>query len=96
MVFWKYSIAASRAPTATSDWLWHLQWILLGLQAALWDDSGISAAKFIFSMPLELPGQFLTAVELPLTFFVEQLNSVIPCVALLSPPTDPDPQHWPL
>jgi hypothetical protein len=54
-----------------------------GPASALWEDSGISAAEFVFSTLLQLPGQILTAVELPLTFIVEQLNSVIPCIAML-------------
>jgi hypothetical protein len=56
---------AIRARVATADWLQHLPWILLGLQAAPRENSGVSAAELVFGTPLQLPGQFLAAAEPP-------------------------------
>jgi transposase InsO family protein len=87
---------AIRARAVTADWLKHLPWILLGLRAVPREDSGVSAAELVFGTPLQLPGQFLSAAEPPPTFFVEQLNSALPCVAPLPLPAavaaPPSPQ----
>jgi hypothetical protein len=56
----------------------------------------VSAAELVFGTPLQLPAQFLSAAEPPPSFFVEQLNSVLLCVAPLPPPAaataSPSPQ----
>jgi hypothetical protein len=56
---------ALRARLAGADWPQHLPWVLLGLGAAPREDSGISAAELVYGCPLSLPGQFLSAAELP-------------------------------
>jgi hypothetical protein len=64
-----------------------LPWVLLGLWSAPREDLGISSAELVFGTPLQLPGQFLSAAEAPPAEFVQQLNTGVPCVAPLPPPT---------
>jgi transposase InsO family protein len=85
---------ALRARLASADWPQHLPWVLLGLRAAPREDSGISVAELVYSCPLSLPGQFLSAAELPPDSFVSQLRSSLPCVSDhtgCSPPATPPP-----
>ncbi len=72
---------ALRARLAGSSWAEHLPWVLLGLQAAPREDSGVPAAELVYRAPLALPSQFLTAAEPPPSLFVNQLQSHLPCVA---------------
>jgi transposase InsO family protein len=83
-----------RARLAGGDWPDHLPWVLLGLRAALREDSGVSAAELVYGSQLALPGQFLSAAEPPPSSFVRQLQSAVPCVADksgCSPPPAPPP-----
>jgi hypothetical protein len=77
---------ALRAWLASSDWPGHLPWILLGLQDAPREDSGISAAELVYGAPLMLPGPLVATAEPPLEDFVAKLHSGIPCVAPLPSP----------
>jgi hypothetical protein len=70
-----------RARLAGPDWPMHLPWVMLGLQVAPQEDSGVSAAELVYGCPLSLPGQFLSVAEPPPASFVQQLASSIPCVA---------------
>jgi transposase InsO family protein len=56
---------ALRARLASSDWPAHLPWVLLGLQVAPREDSGVSAAELVYGCALSLPSQFLSGSELP-------------------------------
>jgi transposase InsO family protein len=47
----------ARLAAATTDWEFHLPWVLLGIRAAPKDDSNVSAAEAVFGQPLMLPGQ---------------------------------------
>jgi transposase InsO family protein len=78
---------ALRARAAAADWPRHLPWVLLGLRLAPREDSGVSSAELVFGTPLQLPGQFLSAAEVPPAEFVRQFNASVPCVAPLLPPT---------
>jgi hypothetical protein len=64
-----------------SQWSSVLPWVLLGLRAAPREDSGVSATKLVYGAPLALPGPLLSAAEPPLEFFLQQLQSSVPCVA---------------
>jgi transposase InsO family protein len=83
---------ALKARLAGSEWSSHLPWVLLGLRAAPREDSGVSAAELVYGAPLTLPGPLLTAAEPPPEFFLQHLQSTVPCVATrpVSDKTDPD------
>lgn len=71
---------ALRARLSNSIWIDEMPTILLGLRAALRDDSGISAAELTYGQTLRLPGDFFTpsiadtVMDYP---FVEKLRSII-------------------
>jgi hypothetical protein len=71
---------ALKARLAGPQWTEHLPWILLGLRAAPYKDSGVSAAELVYGAPLTLSGQLLSTAEPLPQFFVEQLCSTVPCV----------------
>ena len=48
---------ALKARGGCSNWLEHLPWALMGLQAAPNEDSGVSSAEVLYGAPLILPGQ---------------------------------------
>jgi len=48
---------ALRARNCGTAWADHLPWALLGLRAALKEDSAVSAAEAVYGKPLILPGQ---------------------------------------
>ena len=74
-----------RARLAASDWLDHLPWVLLGLQSAPKEESGISSAELVFSQPLSRPGGFVDVAEPPAVVFLEKMRvSKVP-----PPPTRP-------
>jgi hypothetical protein len=56
------------------DWPLHLPWVLMGLRATPTEDTGVSAAEIIFSMPLVLRGQILDAEEPPPADFIAKLR----------------------
>jgi hypothetical protein len=58
---------------AGPDSVEHLPWVMLGLWAAPWEDSGGSVAELVFCAPLSLPSQFLSAAKPLSAFFVQQL-----------------------
>jgi hypothetical protein len=64
---------ALRARLAGPDWPLHLPWVLMGLIADPTEDTGVSAADFVFGAPLVLPGQILDAEELPPADFIAKL-----------------------
>jgi hypothetical protein len=72
---------ALKARLAGSQWGSHLPWVLLGLRAAPREDSGVSVAELVYGAPLTLPGPLLSAAEPPPEFFLQQLQSSVPCVA---------------
>jgi Integrase core domain len=82
---------ALKARLAGSQWSNHLPWVLLGLRVAPREDSGVSAAELVYGAPLTLPGPLLTAAELPPEFFLQQLQSTVPCVATRPFPDKTDP-----
>ena len=47
------------------DWAEHLPWVMLGIRAAPKEDSAVSAAEMVYGSPLTLPGQLLTAEDMP-------------------------------
>lgn len=63
-----------RARLADHDWPSHLPWVLLGLRAAPKKDSGVSFTKLVFGAPLTLPGEFVSAAELPVQDFFQRLR----------------------
>jgi hypothetical protein len=56
---------ALRARSGANDWPNHLPWVLLGLRPAPKEDSAVSSAEMVLGDPQVLPGQPLTAGELP-------------------------------
>jgi hypothetical protein len=58
---------ALRARQASVDWPAHLPWVLLGLQAAPKEVSGLSSAEAVFGQPLVMPGE-LSPGPLPRPF----------------------------
>jgi hypothetical protein len=82
---------ALKARLAGSQWSSHLPWVLLGLLVAPREDSGVSAAELVYGAPLTLPGLLLTAAEPPPEFFLQQLQSLVPCMATRPYPDKTDP-----
>jgi hypothetical protein len=74
-----------------SNWPAHLPWVLLGIRAAPREDSGTSTAELVLGDPLSLPGSLITAAELPVEFFGQQLRAATPCVATRPPPPSVSP-----
>ena len=64
-----------RAHLATTDWLSHLPWVLLGLRAAPKEDHNISSAELLYGVPLTLPGELLDVQESPSAIFLEHICS---------------------
>jgi hypothetical protein len=85
---------ALRARAAHSNWHQHLPWIMLGLRVAPRENSGISAAELVYGAPLQLPGQLLSAAELPPEDFIKRINSGVPCVAPLQSPPPRSSRRW--
>ncbi len=59
-----------RARLAGPDWPLHLPWVLMGLRAALTEDTGVSAAEVVFGAP----GQILDTGEPPPADFIAKLR----------------------
>jgi hypothetical protein len=72
---------ALRARLATSDWIRHLPWVLLGIRTAVPLEGGPSPAEAVMGCQPILPGEFLISGEPPLEEFLERIRSD----ALLSP-----------
>ncbi len=53
------------ARSAANDWPDHLPWVLLGMRAALKEDSTVSLAEMVLGDPLVLPGQLLATKQPP-------------------------------
>ena len=47
------------------DWAEHLPKVMLGIRAAPKEDSAVAAAEMVYGSPLTLPGQLLTAEDMP-------------------------------
>jgi hypothetical protein len=56
---------ALRARNCGADWADHLPWVLLGIQAAPKDDTGVSSAELVYGCGLVLPGE-LQVPSLPI------------------------------
>jgi hypothetical protein len=54
----------------------HLPWVLLGLQTAPKEDSGILAAELVYGAALALPAEFLSTAEPPATDFLKRVQQV--------------------
>jgi hypothetical protein len=54
---------ALRSRACGVDWAAHLPWVLMGLQAAPKDDSGISSAELVDRQELRLPGQPMLSTD---------------------------------
>jgi len=78
---------ALRARLASSSWILHLPWVLLGLRSAPREDSNTSAAGAVYGAELCLPGQFLQVPEPPSDEFLSQFQRV------LSGSSPPPPRH---
>jgi transposase InsO family protein len=66
---------ALHSRAAGVDWLEHLPWVMLGLQAAPKEDTNVLTAKLVFGAPLTLPGEFLATPEASMEALVEQIRS---------------------
>jgi hypothetical protein len=55
---------ALRALTAAATWTEEILWVLLGLCAQPWEDTGLSPAKAVFGAPIVLPNEFLKGDEI--------------------------------
>jgi transposase InsO family protein len=71
---------ALRARQAGVDWPAHLPWVLLGLQAAPKEVSGLSSMEAVFGQPLVMPGELSPTVETSPTDLQESLASETPPV----------------
>jgi hypothetical protein len=47
------------ARAAVATWAKEMPWVLLGLCAQLWEDTGLSPAEAVFGAPIVLPHEFL-------------------------------------
>lgn len=66
--------ASLRARLASSDWIFHLPWVLLGLRVAPKDGSGLSSAEMVYGSALTVPGEFLGSPEPPPEDFIRKLQ----------------------
>ena len=69
--------AALVARRSSLSWPSELPWVLLGLRSVPLEQSGISSAKLVFGTPPTLPGQFLSAPELPPKEFLDNLHRLV-------------------
>ncbi len=72
---------ALRARLATSDWMQHLPWVLLGIRTATPLEGGPSPAEAVMGCQPILPGEFLATGEPPLDDFLDRIRTD----ALLAP-----------
>ncbi len=72
---------ALRARLATSNWMQHLPWVLLGIRTAQPLEGGPSPAEAVMGCQPILPGEFLTTGEPPLEDFLSRIRTD----ALLTP-----------
>ncbi len=72
---------ALRARLATSDWMQHLPWVLLGIRTATPLEGGPSPAEAVMGCQPILPGEFLATGEPPLEDFLDRIRTD----ALLAP-----------
>ena len=85
--------AALVARHSSSSWPSELPWVLLGLRSVPLEQLGVSSAELVFGTPPTLPGQFLSATELPPKEFLDNLHRLMdPFIPLLlvhgsSPPS---------
>ena len=81
------------ARRSSSSWPSELPWVLLGLRSVPLEQSGVSSAELVFGTPPTLPGQFLSAPELPPKEFLDNLHRLMdpfippPLVHGSSPPS---------
>jgi transposase InsO family protein len=75
---------ALKACLAGPAWPSHLPWVMLGLYAAPWEDSGISPAELTFGTTLLLPASFIASTERSPESFLRELQSFLPCAAPLN------------
>jgi len=76
-----------RARLASSSWILHLPWVLLGLRSAPREDSSTSAAGAVYGAELCLPGQFLQVPEPPSDEFLAGFQKI------LAGSSPPPPRH---
>jgi hypothetical protein len=55
---------ALRARLASVQSVEHLPWLLLGLRTAPKEDSNISSAEMVYGLPLTLPGEICSPLEI--------------------------------
>ena len=89
---------ALRARGTAPAWVDHLPWVILGLGAALNDESGVSAAEAALGQPLVIPGQptasegtVLAALCAPLVVIPATKRSY---AELAASPSPLDSAHW--
>jgi len=68
---------ALRARCAGPRWVQHLPWVMLGLQAAAREDTGISPAQSVLGAALALPGELAADSELSVTQFLSNMQRVL-------------------
>ena len=66
-----------RARLAGSDWVSHLNLVLLGLRATLKDDTGLSVSKALYGSPLTLLGELVDVPELLPDAFLRKVDRAI-------------------
>jgi len=65
------------ARAATSDWASHFPWILLGIRSAWREGADLTPAEAVFGAQPVLPGQYLSGVEPPSPFFLEEFQGLL-------------------
>ncbi len=68
---------ALRSRAATADWHDHFPWVMLGIRAALREDSNFSPAEAVFGTQLVLSGQFVDTAESPALSFLKDLQTIM-------------------
>ena len=81
-----------RSRAADSDWVSHLPLVLLGLRSVPKEDTGFSVSEAVYGSALTIPGEFLDALELPNSQFINKIRKVI---AGYSTPPPQHVQHLP-
>ena len=81
-----------RARADDSHWVSHLPLVLLGLRSVPKEDTGFSVSEAVYGSALTIPGEFLDALELPNSQFINKIRKVI---AGFSTPPPHHVQHLP-
>jgi hypothetical protein len=80
-----------RARLADVQWVEHLPWVLLGLRAALKEDSNISSAEMVYGLPPTLPREMCSLLEITSQEIVEGICSA--ATSFTPRPTRPLPME---